>query len=160
MGITLTKAFQEHFPWLVSRLTRRTGNHELAEEIAAEVFARIAKSPTIEAISQPRAFLTTASTRILIDMGRKTQLERNYLRMLQDMPSNQRPTPEEEARYREMLALVDNKISRLSDKAKACFIYFRIDQLSHKEISDRVGISVSMVRKYIAQGDAACKDVI
>ena len=160
MSITLTKTFQDHFPWLVSRLTRRTGSHELAEEIAAEVFARIAHSSTVEAITQPRAFLTTASARVLIDMGRKTKLERNYLRMLEDMPADQRPTPEDEVRFRELLALVDTKIGYLPDKAKAAFIYFRIDHLSRKEISQRLGVSVSMVNKYIAQGDAACKGVV
>ncbi|MNY46243.1 putative RNA polymerase sigma factor FecI [compost metagenome] len=44
----------------------------------------------------------------------------------------------------------------LSAKARAAFLYSQIDGLTHKEIATALGVSVSMVRQYIAQALQRC----
>ena len=153
----LAETFRDHFPWLVSRLFRRTGCREMAEDVAAETFARMARSPQQGDLRQPRAYLPTISKRLLQDMSRKKALEDSYLRMLQYMPSAYKPTPEDEMKYIQSILVIEQALAGLPDRAKAAFIYFRVDCLAHKDIAARLGVSVGMVRKYIAQGEAACE---
>lgn len=44
----------------------------------------------------------------------------------------------------------------LSPKARACLIWHRRDGLTYREIGARLGISTSMVKKYLCQAMAHC----
>jgi RNA polymerase sigma-70 factor (ECF subfamily) len=47
-------------------------------------------------------------------------------------------------------------LGKLSTKARAAFLYNRLDGLSHAEIADKLGVSVPRVRQYLAQGIRQC----
>ena len=47
-------------------------------------------------------------------------------------------------------------LGKLSSKARAAFLHNRLDGMSHAEIAERMGVSVSRVRQYIAQGMRQC----
>jgi RNA polymerase sigma-70 factor (ECF subfamily) len=47
-------------------------------------------------------------------------------------------------------------LGTLSSKARAAFLYSRLDGMSHAEIAERLGVSVSRVRQYLAQAMRQC----
>ena len=47
-------------------------------------------------------------------------------------------------------------LGQLSSKARAAFLYNRLDGLGHAEIAERLGVSPSRVRQYLAQGLRQC----
>ncbi len=56
----------------------------------------------------------------------------------------------------EDLKAIDRLLGKLSSKARAAFLHNRLDGMGHAEIAERLGVSVSRVRQYIAQGMRQC----
>lgn len=72
------------------------------------------------------------------------------------VPEAEQPSPEEQMLILEDLKAIDRMLGSLSSKARAAFLYSRLDGLSHGEIAERLGVSVSRVRQYLAQAMRQC----
>ncbi|MBO1360572.1 sigma-70 family RNA polymerase sigma factor [Acetobacter sacchari] len=155
-SVSLEAIFRRHHSWLVQRLTRKAGSRDRAEELASEVFARAAASGS--QINEPRAFLTIVSRRLMEEFRRRTLLEASYTRALQSLPETVRPSQEEQLEHAQTLALVESALAGLSAKARAAFIFARIEGVPHSQIAYKLGVSVSSVRKYIDRGDQLCRE--
>ena len=51
---------------------------------------------------------------------------------------------------------IDRLLGKLSSKARAAFLFNRLDGLGHADIAERLGVSVPRVRQYLAQGIRQC----
>jgi RNA polymerase sigma-70 factor (ECF subfamily) len=72
------------------------------------------------------------------------------------IPEGEQPSVEEQQMILEDLKAIDRLLGKLSTKARAAFLYNRLDGLSHAEIADKLGVSVPRVRQYLAQGIRQC----
>ncbi|MGH8450786.1 sigma factor-like helix-turn-helix DNA-binding protein, partial [Pseudomonas sp.] len=82
--------------------------------------------------------------------------EQAYLTELMLSPESEHPSPEEQQLILEDLKAIDRPLGKLSSKARAAFLYNRLDGLGHAEIAHRLGVSVPRVRQYLAQGIRQC----
>lgn len=105
---------------------------------------------------EPRAFLATIAKGLMFDYFRRAALEQAYLGELLQVPEAEQPSPEEQLLILEDLKSIDRMLGTLSSKARAAFLYNRLDGLSHGEIAERLGVSVSRVRQYLAQAVRQC----
>ena len=65
----LDALFRAHYRWLCTYLRRYLHDSAGAEDIAAETFAQLLQAPSITAIREPRAMLTTIAQRFFISAG-------------------------------------------------------------------------------------------
>jgi RNA polymerase sigma-19 factor, ECF subfamily len=72
------------------------------------------------------------------------------------IPEAEQPSPEEQHLILEDLKAIDRLLGKLSSKARAAFLYSRLDGLTHADIAERLGVSVPRVRQYLAQGIRQC----
>lgn len=105
---------------------------------------------------EPRAFLLAIAKGLLFDYFRRAALEQAYLTELMLIPEAEQPSIEEQQMILEDLRNIDRLLGKLSSKARAAFLYNRLDGLSHAEIAERLGVSVPRVRQYLAQGVRQC----
>lgn len=105
---------------------------------------------------EPRAFLVAIAKGLLFDYFRRAALEQAYLTELMLVPEAEQPSAEEQQMILEDLKNIDRLLGKLSSKARAAFLYNRLDGLSHAEIAERLGVSVPRVRQYLAQGIRQC----
>ena len=56
----------------------------------------------------------------------------------------------------ESLERLSRALDTLSPKARAAFLMSQLDGLTYAEIAEKVGVSASMVRQYMAQGLRCC----
>ncbi|MDT4878654.1 putative RNA polymerase sigma factor FecI [compost metagenome] len=91
-----------------------------------------------------------------MDQFRRNDLERAYLEELAQAAEDLHPSPEDQALILESLREIDRLLGQLSSKARAAFLYNRLDGLGHAEIAERLGVSPSRVRQYLAQGMRQC----
>jgi RNA polymerase sigma-70 factor (ECF subfamily) len=105
---------------------------------------------------EPRAFLVAIAKGLLFDYFRRAALEQAYLTELMLIPEGEQPSVEEQQMILEDLKAIDRLLGKLSTKARAAFLYNRLDGLSHAEIADKLGVSVPRVRQYLAQGIRQC----
>jgi RNA polymerase sigma-70 factor (ECF subfamily) len=108
--------------------------------------------PPEERLEQPRAFLTRIATRLLIDDSRRARLERAWLEAQAALAQEHQQAPSAEAinEWLDTLEWVARLVEDLPDKPRRAFLMSRLDDMTQAEISKELGVSVSMVKKYMA----------
>jgi len=148
--------YRDHRSWLLAWLRRNIACAERAEDLSQDTFVRLLGREQLPAPREPRAFLLAIARGLLFDHFRRAALEQAYLAELMLIPEAEQPSPEEQHLILEDLKAIDRLLGKLSSKARAAFLYNRLDGLGHAEIAERLGVSVSRVRQYLAQGMRQC----
>ena len=152
----LTFIFHSDYRWLLDKLRKRISYGTGAEDIASEAFLRLAALPELQNIREPRAMLTTLAQRVLYESWRRRDLEKAYLTALASKPEHWHPSPEEQEMVLESLLAIDKALDGLSGNARQAFLLNQLDGLTYAEIAVNLGVSVSMVRKYITKALSNC----
>lgn len=153
---TASQLFAEHQPWLLQRLSMRLRNRADAEDLASETFLRVITRPHSEVLQAPRAYLATVAKRLLINLWHRRELEQAYLDAISVLPPAVSPSPEDRALLIESLEAIARALDAQSDKARRAFLMSQLDGMTYAEIAAQLGVSSSMVRKYMAQCWEAC----
>ncbi|WP_410012894.1 sigma-70 family RNA polymerase sigma factor [Sodalis sp. C49] len=152
----LTFIFRSDYRWLTDKLRRRISHGTGAEDIASEAFVRLAAIPELLNIREPRAMLTTLAQRVLYENWRRRDLEQAYLKALAGNPQLCHPSPEEQELVIESLLAIDRALDGLSINARKAFLFNQLDGMTYAEIAQELGVSTSMVRKYVAKALTSC----
>jgi len=148
--------YATHQSWLQGWLRRRLGCAHDAADLTQDTFMRLMTGRQLQALREPRAFLTTLAQRVLIDFWRRRELERAYLDSLAALPLAHAPSEEDRALVLEALTQIDRMLARLPAKARAAFLLSQLDGLSYPQIAERLGVAEISVRRYMKQAIAAC----
>jgi len=153
----LTRYYRE----LLKFCLRKTADRDTAADLAQESFARVlSMQQTGQVILDPAAFLRQVAVNIKIDLDRRAALRQ--AEDIDTLEEASHPTIPVHLQPDEMYATsqaVDrymNAIEGLPPRCKEAFGMHVFDELPNKEIAKRMGISVSMVEKYISAGKNAC----
>lgn len=92
--------------------------------------------------------------RLLINLGRRRELKQTCLDAIAALPAELAPSPEERALLLESLEAIARALGALPDKARRAFLMSQLDGLTYAEIAQRLGVSASMVRRYMARWKA------
>ena len=87
---------------------------------------------------------------------RRQKLERAYLQALAELPEALAPDLETQAILLEALIELDAMLERLERPVRQAFLWSQLDGLSHGEIAERLAVSVTTVKRYIARAGARC----
>ncbi len=148
--------YRDHRSWLLAWLKRNVACPHRAEDLSQDTFIRLLGRDQLAAPREPRAFLVQIAKGLLFDYFRRTALEQAYLTELMLIPEGEQPCVEEQQLILEDLKAIDRLLGKLSSKARAAFLYNRLDGMSHAEIAGKLGVSVPRVRQYLAQGMRQC----
>lgn len=148
----VTELYVSHHGWLQGWLRHKLGCAQYAAELAQDTFVRIlgTRQDKLHELREPRAYLTTVARGLVIDHYRRRELERAWLESLSHLPESVTASPEHRLLILETLIALDRLLDSLSSKARAAWLYSRLDGLSHAEIADLLGVSVARVRQYLA----------
>lgn len=153
----LVQFYQQHHGWLRGWLLRRLGHAGDAADFAHDTYLRVIESrQALEDIREPRAFLTTVARRVMVSHLRRREVERAYLDALAHLPENLAPSPEERAIVVETLLEIDRTLDGLPAKVRTAFLWAQLDGLSYAEIAERLGVSQSSVKQYMARAIRQC----
>lgn len=148
--------YRDHRGWLLTWLRRNVACPQRAEDLSQDTFVRLLGRDELQTPRQPRAFLATIAKGLMFDHFRRAALEQAYLNELMLIPEAEHPSQEDQLLILEDLKTIDRLLGELSSKARAAFLYNRLDGVSHGEIAERLGVSVSRVRQYLAQATRQC----
>lgn len=169
MNATVPDAYHELISlylrqWSVlrSRLKRQTGSHELAEDALQETWLRLSrmKGGPID-IRDQHAFILRVASNIAIDLARREN--RHGGRCISDEAvlaaiEDACPSPERVVIDRDQLRLLVLALSQLPARPRKALLMNRCDGLTHREIAGRLGVSESMVARYLVQALRHCRD--
>lgn len=158
----LMTVYLQQWGSLRSFLNRRTGSRDLAEDALQETWLRLERMQGGgAAIKDSQAYVLRIAANIAIDLIRRerrhagTAGELELLAVPDCMPS-----PETVAIDRDRLRQFGAALAGLPPKPRAALLMNRCDGLTHAEIARRLGVSESMVAKYLAQSLRHCRDHI
>ncbi|MHA3736625.1 sigma-70 family RNA polymerase sigma factor [Pseudomonas sp. Eth.TT006] len=149
----LDALFRAHYRWLCTYLCRHLHDGAGAEDIAAETFAQLLQSPSVTALREPRAMLTTIARRLLYQRWRRADLERRHA---QQIDVDVATSPEDLAQLSQTLKRLDRSLQRLPGKVRSTFLLARIDGLTYPQIAAELGISQRSVSVYMSRSQALC----
>ena len=157
----LIAAFEACYDELLRFLTRRTGSTERAADVAQDTYLRIAAaSEQGDAVRNPRAYVFRIARNLAIDTLRKDSrianrtAEENHAATVADPLAS----PENLVLARERLRILDDTLTDLPPNVRRALLMSRVDGLTFSEIAAELGVSESMVAKYIARGLRAGRD--
>lgn len=155
--------YSDHHGWLLGWLRKKLGCSHRAADMAQDTFIRVLTSRAdIYALKEPRAYLTTIAGRLIIDDARRRKVEQAYLETWVALHGETAVAPSSESVVEvvQLLAEVSRLLDGLPEKPRKAFLMSRLDGYSHREIAAVLGVSVSMVKKYMGQAMLHCLDVL
>lgn len=87
---------------------------------------------------------------------RRDALEKAWLEALKQQPEPVVVSPEEQALILETLFQIDEMLEGLGNKVSQAFLLCHLEGLRYAEIAERLGVSVSSVKKYMAKATEHC----
>jgi RNA polymerase sigma factor (sigma-70 family) len=151
------RLFREHNESLLRFLRGRVGSHNEAREIAQEAYVRLLSLDEPGAVSYLRAFLFKTAANIAIDRRRRHQnFDRVAGRQLfAELTENR--TPERQLSGEQTLRDLGILIEAMPAKCRESFVLNQIQGLDAATIAAQLGITDSMVRKYVVRALLHCR---
>jgi RNA polymerase sigma factor (sigma-70 family) len=148
--------------FFVSRLRSAADAHDLAQE----VFLRLLRLERPDLIRSPEAYLFTIAANIVRENALRDSSRPLHIRLEnvadseldEESERGGSPDPEEAAHQAGRVRELERLLMGLSPKARAALIWHRRDGQTYKQIAVRLGVSVNMVKKYLTQAVAQCRN--
>lgn len=148
-SLSIQALYSEHHGWLKAWLRSKLGNAADAADLAQDTFLRLLGKGEALELHTPRAFLRTVARGLVIDHWRREELERAYREALAQVPEAEAPSPETRELVLELLDC-------LKPKVRTAFLLAQCEGLSHREVAERMGISLRSVERYVADALFHC----
>ncbi len=145
---------------LARRLSHRLGSAISAADALQGTYLRIGQAETIPAVTDPQAYLLRVATNVAADQRRACQRQRlddiDIARLLEI--EDDAPGPAAIVESRLTLATLTEALAELPEQCRAVFIAARLDDIPHRIIAARFGISVRTVANEIQRALNHCAD--
>lgn len=146
----------EHHGWLKVWLRARLGNSSDAADLAQDTFVRVLLARNAAAIREPRTYLSSIARALLIDRFRRRAVEEAYLAILAARPEPLDISPEARQTILETLTAIDGMLDGLGERTRSIFLAVQLEGLSYVAASERLGISVTTVKKHLIRAMTHC----
>ncbi|GMG86763.1 RNA polymerase sigma factor [Biformimicrobium ophioploci] len=159
IDVRLARTVRETRTQLLAALARMLPMPE-AEEVVQEAYLRLfmalQKSPEIEI----RPYIFRVARNLAISRLRHQRVVHEHASAVEMAAENlqQRPNTEHEVCSEQDKQSLLAAINSLPPACRQVFVFRKIEGMSHREISERMGISVKTVENHIARGMRLCRE--
>lgn len=146
-------------------LQRKMSNPTDVEEVLQEAYLRLLRAAKNGEIENVRGFLYRIATNLVIDRFRSaahnaTHVDIDVMASGPTELTSADTSPEDMSIIRQQLGVTLEAIRDLPPRCRQVFVLHRIKQLTHREISGKLGISTQMVEKHIAKAVRICAEKV
>lgn len=141
--------FDRYFDPLRNYLYYKCGDSDLATDIVQDVFLKVWEKPIDVTSKTIKSLLYKMVNDAFFDHLRKNKVANKYLSRLDlDFTSN---GPDDVLEYKELKEKYETSLAALGEKQRCVFLMSRMENLTYKEIAERLSISVKAVEKRMSQ---------
>ena len=138
--------FQLYHASLVRMLYRRTGDHDRAEDLAQETFARaVALPPT-----NPRHWLFAVALNLVREDGRRSVRQGRRLQLLRAEGPATTPSPDEEFDREQSRELVRSALATLAERDREALL-LKAEGFNYAEIAATLGLARGAIGTTLAR---------
>lgn len=151
---SLTRLYQRHRGELLAFLTRRVRCRETASDLLQDAFIRLMHSEHGK-VGNLRAFLYRIANNLSIDHARRARVRGvNDEQALEQLLTE--TTPERSAVASNTLAHLERLIDGLPSPTREVFLLARVEQMSYKDIAERLGLDPRAVERHLNKALSHC----
>jgi len=154
----LESLFREHQANLLRFLTIRLGSAADARDCLQIVFARLLERSSSLADDNLVSLLYVCARNVATDeLRRRRQSDALTASEAEGAQvSDQSPSPDRHAQASQELTLLISLLDELPPKCRTAFVSYKLEGLEYRDIAAKMGITESMVRKYVIKAVAYC----
>lgn len=158
----VSAAFLENSAFLRKYLARYFSDRQDIEDVAQEAYLRAYVAEQRKDIEQPKAFLFRIAKNVaLTKLTKKSKQITDYIEETgTSLVIDSGFSAEQAAEADESLGLYCEAVASLPDKCRQVYLLRKVHGLAHKEIAERMSLSVSSVEKYLLRGILDCRAFI
>ena len=148
---SLLRAYVEHHSSLVRFLAKRLRCVATARDVVQDVYFRIRRVPSNEVVENPRAFVFQVAANLAADHRRVEGRRAELLEEVHDLlwGADEEISPDRSVLASNELAHLERALDRAPEQSRVVFVLNRFEGLTQRDISLRLGISLSTVEKHI-----------
>ena len=154
-GNLVTGLFAELRTDLLRYLAFRVHDRGLVDDLEQEVYLRLLRLDRVHLIRNPRSYIFRVAASVVADHGRRH--DGPTVEDWNDARVEPGAGPFEEFEWRERLEVVQRAVAQLPERCRRALILHRRDGWTYEEIADELGVSRSMVKKYLKKALILCR---
>jgi RNA polymerase sigma-70 factor (family 1) len=143
--IEFKQIFDKHYNAVKNFLYYKLGDIDLAEDLVQEVFLKTWEKRDSIKIETVQNLLFTIANHLAINHFKSARVRFEF--KLKDQPHITQESPEYGMEKDEFALKLEDAIRSLPEKQRVVFLMNRIDELTYKEIAERLEISMKAVEK-------------
>jgi len=147
--------FDELFDPVRNYLYYRCGDDGLSTDVTQETFIKLWKKQFPYEANRTKGLVYKMANDALISHLRRKKVKDDHLNSLE--LKLELISPEKELEFKELQAHYEHTLAQLPEKQRTVFLMNRIDELSYREIAERLSISVKAVEKRMSSAIAFLK---
>lgn len=139
------KLFDTYFDDLRRYILYRSGDDDLATDIAQETFLRIWEKQMVIDPTTVKGLLFKIAGNLFISQYRKDQVANKFFKTYK--PSGFALSPDEQVNFNELKIAYEKSLNTMPEKQRVVFLMSRVDELTYKEMAENLGLSVKAIEK-------------
>jgi len=158
----VSTAFLDNYAFLQRFLARFFSDRQDIEDVAQEAYLRAYVAEQQKEIEQPKAYLFRIARNLaLTKLTRKSEKITDYIEECgASVVLEYGATADSEVEAQESFGIYCEAVAALPQKCRQVYLLRKVHGLRHKEIAERMSLSVSSVEKYLLRGVLACKAAV
>jgi RNA polymerase sigma-70 factor (ECF subfamily) len=159
----LAALYRDNIDRLRAYLNRLLKSEADADDVAQEAFLRLCRAPDFASFNHPRAVLFKTGYRLALNrlrQRRSNPLDRSEQILDEVVCSGAVTSAEEILIAGEQEAAYGRALESLPNRCREVIELRTVQELSYKEMSETLGLSVSTLEKHLAKGKRVCAEVL
>ncbi|MCF8366777.1 MAG: sigma-70 family RNA polymerase sigma factor [Bacteroidales bacterium] len=150
--------FDSHFDAVRNYIYYRSGDQELATDIAQDTFLKFWEKQFGLDKNKVKPLLFKIAGDLFVSNYRKQQSEINFKLQLTSSTSSENPI--DQLNFKELHFKYENTLAQLPEKQRVVFMMSRMDEMKYHEIAQTLGLSIKAVEKRMKLALDAFKKVL
>lgn len=153
------KVFHQHKAVLRGYIKNIVRSDHEADDLLQDTFLKVWQLNRNQEIGSPRAFIFRIAQNLAFDSLRRKKVRKIYdaYDERQEEIEDKNPGSERTLEAKQELGLLFEAVKTLPPKCRQVFLYRKMHGLSHREIAEKLGLSVRTVENHVANGVRECR---
>lgn len=148
--MAFTEIYDRYFWMLHAHAYKWMRNREETRDVIHELFLALwEKREKLSFEPGLRSYLSAAARNRIFNLLSHKRIESEYLTSLNEFMDQGSCITDHLVREKQLMEIIENEIAGMPDKMKEVFELSRKENLSHREIAERLDISEQTVRKHV-----------